>query len=419
MVAPPNRPLPTIWAVGIILAIASIVLAIIGILTNASSGVPAFLLTLAPGALALILWMVRLQRQPELEPMPVHPRSEGVMYRPPPPPPNTSIYTTAGHTRPVAPTPRPQVDPTWLARDSFYSALEQPTGIIRCFITPKHDSTDMVECEDSYALDAAAVAFRGFGPGAPTRLVVALSDGVSGSELPRPWGRLLAQKFVEDPGVFREADALAQALPTWGKTWGDWVSDTWFATLNGRPPDQTQDVDFFRRLHEGAQATLTGCVIEAVGDHRVRVHVLAVGDSDCFLFRRMKTGIQLVAPPARGSNPFPIATAAQFTPNPHTFSTNPRFASASAQRSKQMTFEARYDDRLVLATDSVAEWLLHQLQGGGELGSALLTAENDAAFKSVIETARTMQGDLPALKDDDVTLMIIPLIEAKPGKARQ
>ncbi len=403
---------PALWWVGLGLALVSVVLGLVALVTGPVGLL--LILALVLAAVMVLVWVWRLLT-PVAAPaaVPAAPVPAAVSARPvlrqqgpvpvPPSgaaPPSTHVVGRAPAPLIPGPAPAPAAspDPRWLERDPFYSALEAPDAAVRAFIAPKHEADSMVECEDSYALDSAARRY-------------AVADGVSGSELPRPWARLLARTFVQHPNYFTDAAAFAAQLPRLGEQWRAWVTEIWFPTLNGGRAPGDGDAEFQRRVKAGAQATLLGCaLVEAAQRPRqYTAQVVAVGDADFFQFRRAGTAWQQVAT-------YPIADPHDFGRFPHTLLTNPDYAEKAVEWRRIGDFPVEAGDLLVLATDSLAKWLLDQVREGGNQWQQVLACQSADAFTALIAAARKGTDGHTALEDDDVTLLLITVPPFSAGK---
>jgi hypothetical protein len=401
MISPPvgrATATPALWWVGLGLALVSLALALVALITSPVSLL--LILTLVLAAVMVLLWVWRLLTPAALStapsiPAPLSARPALRQQGPAPVPPGASPPARAASPAPapliVGPPPASAVTPDarWLERDPFYSALDEPDASVRAFIAPKHEAESMVECEDSYALDPATRRY-------------AVADGVSGSELPRPWARLLARTFVQHPNYFTDAAALAALLPRLGEQWRAWVTETWFPALNGGRAPGDSDAEFQRRVKTGAQATLLGCALAEATQrpHHYTAHVVAVGDADFFQFRRAGAGWQHVAT-------YPIADPHDFGRYPHTLLTNPDFAEKAVEWRRIGDFPVETGDLLALATDSLAKWLLEQVRAGADQWRKLLDCRSADEFAALIAAARKGADGHTALEDDDVTLLLV------------
>jgi hypothetical protein len=380
-----SSPTPPLWYAGLGLALLSMALSLYELATGQPSTLLFVALVLAGGT--ILLWVWRL-----LTPLP----APVLAQQGPPAPVNTGpapIYTTtfAPASAPVAPPP----DPRWLEKDASFIGEEERAGYIvspeglRGFIVPKHDAESLVESEDSFALNLAEKRY-------------AIADGVSGSELPRPWARTLARAFVRHPDYFFDPKTFQKMIPQLGDQWRQWVSTTWFKMLNGRLPTDA-DVDFQRRLKTGAQATLLGCSLRASQNRpgEYTADVVAVGDADFFVFRRDAQQLwqRLAA--------FPLENPADFGRFPHTLLTNPDYTARAVEWLTTRQIAVKPGDLLVLGTDSIAKWLLDQQREEAVLWRDMLECTDPERFRALVNDARAGADGHTPLEDDDVTLLLI------------
>ena len=231
-------------------------------------------------------------------------------------------------------------EPNPFLHDPLFT-LESPARNVRRFILPK-DPDRM--CEDGFACDAA-------------HGIYAVTDGVSQSFVSAPWARIIAKGFAQHPEAFNDESSFTPWLDACATEWRDWMINTWMATLNDqrqkrgeRPGDWTGDIE-----DKGAQATLLGLALRGNGK-QLEARVLAIGDSQFLLFHRGdKAGYQL-----RGA--FPLERPEDFSLNPATLLTrrDPRLATLAWNKREATRVPLQSGDVIVLATDSVAKWLMTQ-----------------------------------------------------------
>ncbi|HKV85113.1 MAG TPA: hypothetical protein VJN88_11185 [Ktedonobacterales bacterium] len=237
-------------------------------------------------------------------------------------------------------TPMRAAEPNPFINDPLFM-LEAPAKNVRRFILPK-DPDRM--CEDGFACDAA-------------HGVYAVTDGVSQSFVSAPWARIVARGFARQPEAFNDEASFTAWLETRATEWRDWMTNTWMATLNEqrqkrgeRPGDWSGDIE-----DKGAQATLVGLALRRSGK-QMEARVLAIGDSQFLLFHRDgKAGYHL-----RGA--FPLEKPEDFSLNPATLLTrrDPRLAAFAWSKRLGTRIPLQSGDVVVLATDSVAKWLMTQ-----------------------------------------------------------
>lgn len=303
-------------------------------------------------------------------------------------------------------------EPNPFLHDPLFT-LEAPAKGIRRFILAK-DPDRM--CEDGFACDAG-------------RGIYAVTDGVSQSFVSAPWARIVAKGFARHPQAFNDEASFTTWLEGCANEWREWMTNTWMATLNEqrqkrgeRPGDWTSDIE-----DKGAQATLLGCMLTGSGAQR-EIRVIAIGDSQFLLFHRDGRGAYQL----RGA--FPLQTPEDFSLNPATLLTrrDPRLAALAWSRRQGQKVAAQSGDVAVLATDSVAKWLMTQaLQGqppapvagaasaSGEEAiqsahrlepyvsdwTTMLTTRDQAEFENLVH--REIHAG--RMDEDDVTVVVIPI----------
>lgn len=273
-----------------------------------------------------------------------------------------------------------------LADDPLF-ILDPPSHGVTCFILPK-EGEPLSKCQDSYALD-------------PARGRYAVTDGVSSSFVPRPWARIVAQGFVADPGTFADERRFAQWLDARAANWRTWMEQRWVPAINAQrahSDDRPENWDTLIRA-KGAQTTLVGCVLVPHLHYaeRVSVAVWAVGDAAFFLVRQTSSGWELVyAIPFQGPE--------QFTSTPLTLATtgHPERTARTWEEMTRKTVTGQRGDWIILASDSLAKWILTQPSAHVGL---LLRTENARDFERLVQQERAAGR----LEDDDTTLMTIPL----------
>lgn len=305
-----------------------------------------------------------------------------------------SAYTqssapTVAETYPQALRPsRPYVP---IAEDAMF-ALDPPGADECCFILPK-EGEPLVECQDRYALNSMSRCY-------------AVADGVAGSFVPGPWARTVADGFVGRNGEFSSKEDFQRWLKDCSNRWQNWMEERWVPTMNAlRERNGDQPGDWSNDIRQGAQTTLIGCSLYRspnIHDVSTMVRIFAVGDSEFFRF----------SPGTNGSwkltDAFPFTDPAEFNARPDTLVSLPRadLLERTWQSRKTLLVHAYPGDRLVLATDTLAKWLLGQVQqGNAGRWIPLLTCGNAGEFEQRIR--QEFYAD--HVDDDDVTMLMIPI----------
>ncbi len=278
-----------------------------------------------------------------------------------------------------------------IAEDEMFT-LDHPGANEYCFILPK-EGEPLVECQDRYALNSSSHCY-------------AVADGVAGSFVPGPWARTIAQGFVACGGAFASKDDFQHWLADCSDRWQSWMEERWVPTMNalrernGDPPG-----DWNNDIRQGAQTTLVGCSLHRnpdINDLSTLVQVFAVGDSEFFHFSPTDNGGWKL------TGTFPFSDPAEFNARPDTLVSLPRadLLERAWLRRKTMLIHAYAGDRLVLASDTLAKWLLAQVQQGNtSRWIPLLTCADAGKFEQQIRH----EFYIDHVEDDDVTMLIIPI----------
>lgn len=281
--------------------------------------------------------------------------------------------------------------------------LEDPGPHVRVFQLSK-DPLQL--CQDSFAAD-------------PSRSIYAVTDGVSNSFMSAPWARIVAQAFVSQEKPFANQAEFTAWLDAAGARWRAWMHETWVPAVNrlremqGQPPE-----DWSRKVEEtGAQTTLVGCAIARSGagqGQEAPVHVIAaaIGDSECLLFQPARNGWRLRAA-------FPLRHPDEFGVTPPTLLTrsDPSLIPVMYQWVRWEKLEAQPGDRVVLASDAIARWLLTQALAEDPLPAAEDSAVAVEDWHRVLtmgdraEFERLVRGEMRAgrMEEDDVMLAVITI----------
>ena len=286
--------------------------------------------------------------------------------------------------RAQAPAPRaPYIPPIF--------EVDPPVGNVQCFILPK-EGAPLVECQDSYALHAE-------------RRCYAVTDGVAGSFVPGPWARIIAKSFVERNGTFLNKEDFQAWLVECSQQWHRWLANRWLPTMHAMSKRSRDSYsDWSNDIRPGAQTTLIGCSLLSQREQQgtaTAVSVFAIGDGQFFLFRpNTNANWNLV-------ELFPYSDPDEFGTRPDTLVTVLRsdlLERAWAQRKTKLC-KVSPGDIIVLASGTLAKWLLTQVQQHTERWRPLLSGISPAEFEQYIRTE--LHND--RIEDDDLTMLIIPI----------
>jgi hypothetical protein len=259
-----------------------------------------------------------------------------------------------------------------------------PTGAARAFIQPK-EGEPLWRCQDFFAAD-------------PAHGVFAVTDGVSTAFLPRPWASIVARSAVRAPSALRAEATFRPWLDEAAATWRDWVVDRWLPVIQRQQAARGElPMNYGEMIDEkGGQTTLILCEVTPERNG-ARVLLTSIGDAVGFHARRANDGWELV-------DAFPVDDPDHFGVQPPTLPTraDPALQARAWRECVRRTVIARPGDRIILATDTMAEWILRDPPARLAQVLALATAED---FELLI--ARERQRGL--MHDDDMTLLIVPI----------
>ncbi len=251
-----------------------------------------------------------------------------------------------------------------------------------------------------------------------------MTDGVTGSQMSAPWARLVAREYVtfkrylQDP--FQQEDIFRIWLSSCMHQWRDWMYDTRAFMLGtvGGATVKTDSVPWKKSIdywHErvNCKPALTSAVSlfdSARGGGRAKLYVSAIGDSECLVFRPNKQGALKL------QSAFPLTDLKEFNDHPATLTTDIVDANMHTmfKNIRRSEFEVMKGDIAVLATDSVAQWLLHM--SSQEIAQQPIqpsppTLREVLSITHQEEFARFVEQECAAgrLERDDETLLIIPI----------
>jgi hypothetical protein len=183
----------------------------------------------------------------------------------------------------------------------------------------------------------------------------------------------------------------------------DRAMDEWFGLMQDRWL-QTAPTSFGSIFEErkfaddGSFATLLGCEIRDLDGARPRWEAVALGDTVLFHVR----GTELL-------EQFPPLGAEDFGLNPDGVFTQP--SARERMRSRLTRAEGRLavGDRLFLATDALADWMVRT--GGDLLWRTLDRLDHPTLFRRLVADRRRT-GEM---KNDDVTLMRVEITDSEPA----
>ena len=223
----------------------------------------------------------------------------------------------------------------------------------RNYLTPKRGNS-AAECEDAIEGDVVDKRF-------------AIADGASESYAAGEFARMLAREYVSN-GADREW--LIQPRVQWQERFGK-GEVAWYAE---------------EKIASGAHATFLGLNVGTEGEHG-RWSAVAAGDSCLFVLHEGKLATS-----------FPLDQSSAFNGAPalvRSHGEEPMWEFGMG--------ELHGGDRLLLATDALAQYLLCTSEAGNFAGPALLSIQDADDFAKWVQDARAAGQ----LKNDDVALGII------------
>jgi hypothetical protein len=181
--------------------------------------------------------------------------------------------------------------------------------------------------------------------------------------------------------------------------------DQWFGLMQDRwtqnAPAVFANVFEERKFREdGSFATLLGCEIYGLGGPRPRWSAVALGDTVLFHVR----GTRVLAQ-------FPALAAEDFGLDPDGVFTQPSARDRMRARLSHADGSLAVGDRLFLATDALAQWMVRAGRSdAGILWRTLGRLDHPELFRRIVADHRRA-GEM---KNDDVTLMRVEITDSEP-----
>jgi hypothetical protein len=185
----------------------------------------------------------------------------------------------------------------------------------------------------------------------------------------------------------------------------DRAMDEWFGLMQDRwvqnAPAAFASVFEERKFREdGSFATLLGCEIHGLGGSQPRWSAVALGDTVLFHVRGSRVLAQ-----------FPALAAEDFGLNPDGVFTQPSARARMRARLGHADGSLAVGDRLFLATDAFAEWMVRVARSDADLlWRTLVRLDHPARFRRIVADRRRA-GEM---KNDDVTLMRVEITDSEP-----
>ena len=287
--------------------------------------------------------------------------------------------------------------------------LDTPTAGEYILYVPE-EGTSLVECQDRFALNARCGRY-------------AIAEGVSGSFASGSWASIIARGFVEyglplevselprvrdieRTGQFLgERYQFEQWLSRCRNTWHTWIKQRWVPTMDALRAKRGDDaINWNFDIEHGAQTTLAGCQLRFRSDPAdpyIDVYVSIIGNSECFLFRRnTQNAWECIAA-------LPFIAPGEFNTPLTVLATSPQsiLVEPAWTHHQEGCVAALPGDCVVLATDTLAKWILMQLQNGKKDWTVLL----DSTDKALHEQMLRYELHENRIENDDVTMLVIPI----------
>lgn len=205
--------------------------------------------------------------------------------------------------------------------------------------------------------------------------LIAISDGASDSFSSRIWAQLLSKEFIDKPIDFNNKEVFLAWLESIQQKWLekiDWEKLPWFMK------EKAKGGDFASLL------TLT------ISEERNRFISYAIGDSCLFIIRENKCLT------------FPIEKSNEFNNFPYLISSHSKNNVHVFGKIKMLDCEIRENDIIIMATDSMAKWILQEYEAGSDV-STQLTKMDSELFKDFVKGLRRSKE----LRNDDSTIILI------------
>lgn len=248
------------------------------------------------------------------------------------------------------------------------------------------DGSTPQEWEDGAMGDVGDVRY-----GRNPRFVVA--DGATEAYDSIRWVEQLVSSFASPDGTAPELD------PPSIQRWFETVQRAW---VEAAPP-QFANIFEEHKFAEGSFATFLGCELRGIDGPAPSWKAVALGDTVLFHVRRRCLLLH-----------FPPLAHGDFGLNPDGVHTGPAALPTMMHRISFTEHELQAGDQLFLATDALADWMLHTREHQDEerLWSFLSRIVHPDTFRRFIADSRATG----VMKNDDVTLMRVLLTESDPDR---
>ena len=236
------------------------------------------------------------------------------------------------------------------------------------------------ECEDaSWVVYPYSLAVDG----SEARLSVA--DGASESAFAREWAEILAKAFVSQTAPLDLAALTENSLKSWLKP----RQDAW----NRAVPWERIPWHGEAKARAGAMAAFLGVTIQAAPNGGgIKWQAVAVGD--CCLFVVRDDTLEMA---------WPLDASGQFNNTPSLICSNSANDAGLWERVRQRRGECRPGDRIILASDALACWILQESESGGRPWDVLMSLSSEEQWEAWLQARRRES----AMRNDDTTLIMV------------
>ena len=241
------------------------------------------------------------------------------------------------------------------------------------------------------------------GTGAPHRARFVVLDGATTAYDPVRWVDQLVRSFAPPPG------GPAGSGRAQGPRLEPAAMRAWFAEMQERWAKDVRDFDSIieeRKFAEvGSFATLLGFEIYGLDGPEPYWRAVALGDTVLF---HVRAGRLIAAFPPLGPEDFGTL--------PDGVHTLPASLDKMTERLLLGGGVLEAGDFLFAATDAMAQWILRTIQRGeAKVWDTLTTLAHPDVFAQLIADQRKEQDGLRRLKNDDVTLMRLRMLDSSPA----
>ena len=218
-------------------------------------------------------------------------------------------------------------------------------------------------------------------PSSNTTVVAAIADGATDSAYAGRWARELTRLFVEQPPI--DDDETLSDLFEWLKP----AQNAWHESINWN----TVPWHGIDKARQGAVATFLGITIKPIYNQILKIQSIAVGDCELFV----------IDPDDRVTFTFPFDEASKFNNRPDLISSHPKHNVNLDQQLRRATTIIFPNDRVILTTDALAEWMLNTKKSPA-MSRQILNMDNNQ-FAEWLQSER----DCGNIKNDDSTILSI------------